>query len=80
VGALLAKLYRFPGTRTVPVIAIPLAFRRAAACAVEATNGPAVRSLTWQKLADRKIFQPNHCEVHFLGKSDWESQIRISVD
>jgi hypothetical protein len=31
----------------VPVIAIPLAFRRAAACAVEATNGPAVQSLTW---------------------------------
>jgi hypothetical protein len=29
----------------VPVIAIPLAFTRAAACAVEAINGPAV--LTW---------------------------------
>jgi len=29
----------------VPVIAIPLAFRRRRA--VEATNGPAVQSLTW---------------------------------
>jgi len=35
------------GSGTVAVIAIPLAFRRAAACAVEATNGPAVQSLTW---------------------------------
>jgi hypothetical protein len=33
-----------------------------------------------QKPAGRKIFQPNHREVHFLGKSDWESQIRISID
>jgi hypothetical protein len=31
----------------VPVIAIPLAFRRTAARATEATNGPAVQSLTW---------------------------------
>jgi hypothetical protein len=31
----------------VPVIAIPLALGRAAACAMEATNGPAVQSLTW---------------------------------
>jgi hypothetical protein len=31
----------------VPVIAISLAFTRAAACAGEATNGPAVQSLTW---------------------------------
>jgi hypothetical protein len=31
----------------VAVIAIPLAFRRTASRAVEATNGPAVQSLTW---------------------------------
>jgi hypothetical protein len=35
------------GLGTVPVIAIPLALGRAAACAVGATNGPAVQSLTW---------------------------------
>jgi hypothetical protein len=29
------------------VIPIPLAFRRTASRAVEATNGPAVQSLTW---------------------------------
>jgi hypothetical protein len=34
----------------VAVIAIPLAFRHAAACAVEATNGPAVQNLTWISL------------------------------
>jgi len=34
------------GSGTVAVIAA-LAFRRAAACAVEATNGPAVQSLRW---------------------------------
>jgi hypothetical protein len=39
---------------------------------VEATNGAAVRFLNLAKTepADRKIFQPNHREVHFLGKSD----------
>jgi hypothetical protein len=31
----------------VPVIAIPLALRPTASRAVEATNGPAVQSLTW---------------------------------
>ena len=68
------------GSGTVSVIAIPLAFRRAAACAVEATNGPAVQSLTWtpttvnflilqkRKPADRRIF--------------WilENEKRISID
>jgi hypothetical protein len=38
------KLYSCLGSATVAVIAIPLAFRRTAACAVEATNGPAVQS------------------------------------
>jgi hypothetical protein len=33
-----------PCSRTVPVIAIPLAFQRAASRAVEATNGPTVQS------------------------------------
>ena len=37
------------------VIAIPLAFRRTASRAVEATNGPAVQSLTWTPL-HRPIF------------------------
>jgi hypothetical protein len=32
------------GSGTVPVIAIPLAL----GCAMEATNGPAVQSLTWR--------------------------------
>ena len=66
------------GSGTVPVIAIPLV--RAAACAMEATNGPAVQSLTWtpttvnililqkRKPADRRIF--------------WilENEKRISID
>ena len=65
----------------MPVIAIPLALGRAAACAMEATNGPAVQSLTWtptttvnflilqkRKPADRQIF--------------WilENEKRISID
>jgi hypothetical protein len=41
---------------TVPVIAIPLAFRRTAASAVEATNGPAVQSLTWISPSPRLVF------------------------
>jgi hypothetical protein len=41
---------------TVPVIAIPLAFRRAAACAVKATNGPAVQSLIWTVLTTARFF------------------------
>jgi hypothetical protein len=40
----------------VPIIAIPLAFRRAAACAVKATNGPAVQSLTWTRPPHGSIF------------------------
>jgi hypothetical protein len=44
------------GSGTVAVIAIPLAFRRTAACAVEATNGPAVQSLTWTPPHRPRIF------------------------
>jgi len=59
---------------TVPVIAIPLAFRRAAASAVEATNGPAVQSLTWTptvknprlKTADSKIFKNRNAHLYRL--------------
>jgi hypothetical protein len=49
----------------VPVIAIPLAFRPAAACAVEATNGPAVQSLTSPP--------PHHRKFSFFGISRLES-------
>jgi len=47
------------GSGTVPVIAIPLAFRRTASRALEATNGPAVQSLTW--------ISPRHGSI-FAGK------------
>jgi hypothetical protein len=53
----LPDLDHFLRPAAVPVIiAIPLAFRRAAACAVEATNGPAVQSLTWAPPHHRPIF------------------------
>jgi hypothetical protein len=39
----------------VAVIAIPLAFRRTASRAVEATNGPAVQSLTWHHRAEKSF-------------------------
>ena len=69
------------GSGTAPVIAVQLALGRAAACAMEATNRPAVQSLTWtptttvnflilqkRKPADRQIF--------------WilENEKRISID
>jgi hypothetical protein len=41
------------GSGTVPVFTIPLAFRRAAACAVKATNGPAV---IWTLLTTARFF------------------------
>ena len=43
------------GSGKVAVIAIPLAFRRAAACAVEATNGPAVQKVTWYHHAEKSF-------------------------
>jgi len=48
-------------SKAVPVIAIPLAFRSAAACAVEATNGLAVQSLTW--------ISPHHGSIFCWGKN-----------
>jgi hypothetical protein len=45
----------------VPVIAIPLAFRRTASRVVEATNGPAVQSLTWTS--------PHHGSIFLLEKN-----------
>src|SRR5262249_51262486 len=48
-------------SKAVPVIAIPLAFRSAAACAVEATNGLAVQSLTW--------ISPHHGSIFYWGKN-----------
>jgi hypothetical protein len=48
----------------VPEIAIRLAFWRAAACTMEATNGPAVQSLTWHLLPTDEIF--GYCKSRIL--------------
>jgi hypothetical protein len=69
----------------VPVIPIPLAFRRAAACAVEATNGRAVQKPDMEihpappsvsdflELKNRKL-------IHRLVSKIFRSETRISID
>jgi hypothetical protein len=56
------------GSGTVSVIAIPLALGRAAARAMEATNGPAVQSLTWTPTTvDFLILQKRRPTAKFFG-------------
>jgi hypothetical protein len=70
----------------LPVIAIPLAFRRAAA---EATNGPAVQGLTWTSPHHGSIFllekksKPRHrpaAEIFCQGKIFPESGMQTLVN
>jgi hypothetical protein len=52
----LPDLDHFLRPAAVPVIAIPLTLRRTASRAVEATNGPAVQSLTWTSPPPADVF------------------------
>jgi hypothetical protein len=77
-----AKLDSCLGSGTVAVIAIPLAFRRSAACAVEATNGPAVQSLTWTPTVKnprlKKVF-PRTETGPLLSSENFQEQKRASL-
>jgi len=66
----------------VPVIAVPFALRRAAASAVEATNGPAVQSLTRAPPSPPLDFLilKNRKPIHRQIIKFSETETRISID
>jgi hypothetical protein len=71
------------------VIAIPFVFRRTASCALEATNDPALQSLTWTSPYHGSIFllekksKPRHrpaAEIIYQEKIFPESGMQTLVN